>query len=270
MELNLLPVSLRSYITIFMLSGLGAGIITSYNYGSQIALIPEIMIVTQIMAVMNIKYNELSAQNRLDEIDRLFRKSMKLLFFILLPLGCLIFLLSREILEVVFIFKKKSEFQSLDNIAGFMGLFAIVLPFRALDLMISNITTAQQKIKEGVLFATILHVSIAILIFMAVNLFSLTGFYIITIFVYIVIMPAFYYFFLKKVTPFIKIGNWLKDSLLFIILMLIGIVCVFLLKKYLLYKLGLVINILCVTGSIIALTFLVNKAIRYTEYNSQF
>ncbi len=270
MEINVIPVAIQSYVTLYMLSGLGAGIITSYNYGSQIALIPEVMIVTQLLAIINIKYNELSSQNKLEEIDRLFRKSMQLLFFLLLPLGYIIFLLSHEILAVLFIFKKKSELVALKDIAGFMGVFAVILPFRALDLMLSGITTAQQKIKEGVLFATILHISIAILIYLAANFFSLKGFYFITVFTYGILMPVFYYFFIQNVTPFIKITKWVKESALFVLLITIGTIGIYFLKMYVLYKYGLVINVLAVVSIMVAFTLLINKKIKFAEYNTKF
>lgn len=267
MEINLVPVSFRSYVTIYMLSGLGAGIITSYNYGMQIALIPEIMVVSQVTAVLAIKYNELSAANDKTAIDKLFQKAMRLLFFGLLPTGILIFLLSPEILQTLFIFKDKSELQSLMLIAGFISCFAITLPFRVLDVMISNIMTAQQKIRQGVIFAALLHSSVILLTFLAVKFFGLLGFYYLTAFIYIIMIPAFYYFFTRRVLPFIQIGVWAKKTAAYFFPMAIIAAGLFFFKKYCLVNTSLWLTVIIITVAMVVSVFTLNRAIKYTEYS---
>lgn len=269
-ELNIVPISFRSYVTIYMLSGLGAGVITAYNYGMQIALIPEIMIISQVTAVIGIKYNELSATNSLAAIDRLFQKSMRLLFFGLLPTGILIFLLAPELLEILFIFKNKSELQSLMLIATFMSCFAITLPFRALDVMVSSVLTAQQKIGEAVAFSFLLNCSIILLTFFAVKYYGLRGFFYLTVFVYAILIPVFYFFFTRKILPFIQIGQWAKSTLGYLLPMGAVATGVYFLKQQYLAEAGLWLTILIVTGIIVAAVLVLNRIIRYTAYSFDF
>lgn len=266
MEINLIPVSFRSYVTVYMLSGLGAGIITSYNYGMQIALIPEIMVVSQVSAVLAIKYNELSAASDTVGIDKLFQKSMRLLFFGLLPVGILIFLLSPEFLRVLFIFKNKEEISSLMLIAGFMSCFAVALPFRALDVMISNIMTAQQKIKQGVVFAVLLHCSVILLTILAVHFFGLLGFYYLTVIIYVFMIPLFYYFFTRRVLSFIKIGMWVKRTATYFLPMAMVATGLFFFKKYFLLHTNIWITIATITALMVVAVFSVNKVVKYADY----
>jgi putative peptidoglycan lipid II flippase len=269
-EINLIPVSFRSYITIYMLSGLGAGIITSYNYGMQIALIPEIMVVSQVSAVLAIKYNELSATDDKGSIDKLFQKAMKLLFFALFPVGILIFLLSPEILRVLFIFKNKEEMKSIMLIAGFMSCFALTLPFRALDVMVANIMMAQQKIKQGVAFSVVLNISIIVLTIIAVKFFRLTGFYYLTVFVYIILIPVFYYFFARKVLPFIQIKMWARNTMAYFFLLGAAAGGLFLLKRHFLVNTNMWITILIISSLLAGAVLLINAVVKYTKYSLEF
>lgn len=265
-EINLIPVSFRSYVTVYMLSGLGAGIITSYNYGMQIALIPEIMIVSQVSAVLAIKYNELSATDDKEGMNKLFQKAMNLLFFGLLPVGLLIFLLSPEILRVLFIFKSKAELTSIMLIAGFMSCFAVTIPFRALDVMISNIMTAQQKIRQAVIFSVTLNLSIILLTIIAVKYFGLAGFFYLTVFVYAFLIPLFYYFFTRRILSFIKIGMWVKRTATYFLPMAMVATGLFFFKKYFLLHTNIWITIATITALMVVAVFSVNKVVKYTDY----
>ncbi len=265
-EINLLPVSFRSYTMIYMLSGLGAGIITAYNYGMQIALIPEIMIVSQVNAVFGIKFNELSATDNMEEMNRLFQQSMKLLFGALLPVALIFSLLSSEIIEVIFLFKNKTGDNSFMLIAGFIACFAITLPFRAIDAMVASVMIARQKIKEGVVFSFLLNCTIIAITIIVVQEFGLRGFYWLIVFVFAILIPVFYIFFTKKILPFLKLGQWFRQSFFYMVLMLGAATGVFFLKKYYLEGTGLMNNITVVGIVIIAAAFFFNKLTGYTRF----
>lgn len=265
-EINLLPVSFRSYTMIYMLSGLGAGIITAYNYGMQIALIPEIMIVSQVNAVLGIKFNELSATDNTEEINRLFQQSMKMLFGALLPVAIIFSLLSSEIVEVIFLFKDETGDNSFILIAGFVACFAITIPFRAIDVMVASVMTARQKIKEGVVFSFLLNCTIIALTFIIVREYGLQGFYWLTIFVFGVLIPVFYIFFTRRVLPFLKLFEWFRQSFVYLVLMLLMATGVFFFKKYFLHEAGLVLKTAIVATIILGTAFFLNKATGYTRF----
>ncbi len=263
MELNIIPVSLRSFINIYMLSGLGAGIVTSYNYGMQIALIPELMVISQVSAVTSIKLNELSAKGKIAEINQLFFRVMKVLLFGLLPIAIILFLLSGEILEILLTFKNSGDKDFIPVIAAFIACFAITLPGRALDVVISNIMTAQQKIKEGVLYAIFLHLITIVLTVLAIQFYGLKGFYFIVPFVYIVFIPVFYWYFTKKVLPFVELGKWFKESALFFILMSLAGAGLFFLKDRIADEVGLLPVIFIVSFLVVGTCLVINSILKY-------
>jgi putative peptidoglycan lipid II flippase len=266
-EINLLPVTLRSYTIIYLLTGLGAGVITSYNYGMQIALIPELMVVSQISSVLGIKYNELSATFNLEAINRLFNHAMRLLFFVLFPLGCLMFLLSDEMLEVIFMFKKKDAVFSVDNMAAFVACFAVTLPFRAFDSMISLIVTAQQKIKEGVIFAFILHTSAIVITILSLNFYGVRGFLFGTVFIYGVLMPVFYFFFVRRVLPFLDINKWMRHTFVYVLAISAITVLLHYLKPVVFGNSGTLVIIVSLSIVFIVLTYCINFFLKYADYS---
>lgn len=266
MELNIIPVSFRSFVNIYLLSGLGAGVLTSYNYGMQIALIPEMMIITQVAAVTGIKLNELSAQNNLDAINALFFRIMKPLFFIMLPLAITIFLLSEEIVDVLLMFKKDETVSLNNTIAAFMACFAVTLPARALDIIISNIVIAQQKIRQAVGAAIFLHLSSISLTIIAVLIYGLYGFFVVIPLIYVIFMPVFYFYFTKKTIPFVHLAAWFRQSTIYFSGLLCAGVGLFFLKRYLLSSLEAISNIIIIFFLMACIVIGINKFIRYQSY----
>ena len=54
---NIFPY-LRNYVSVYLLSGLPSGTVSSYNFGQQLSSIPESMVVNQFGSVAGIKMNE--------------------------------------------------------------------------------------------------------------------------------------------------------------------------------------------------------------------
>jgi putative peptidoglycan lipid II flippase len=266
-EINLLPVTLRNYLIVYMLSGLGAGVITSYNYGMQIALIPELMVVSQVAAVLGIKYNELSAKANTVEIGRLFNFTMRLVFFALLPIGCLMFLLANELLEMIFLFKKKDDLVNLPMIAAFLGCFALTLPFRALDAMLTLIVTAQQKIREAVVFGFVMHTSAIVLTVLAINYYGINGFLVVTVLIYGLLLPVFYYFFVRKVLAFLDIRRWIMHTALYTLLIGGITLLLYYMKPVIYERAGMVLTTIILGVSFAGVLYCVNFFIKYTDYS---
>lgn len=218
MQLNVLPITIRSLSTVYFVSGLGAGIITSLNYGQQLALIPELLIVTQILAVVGIKFNELSSKQDKEGLNSFFQQIQSLLLFVAMPLGIFMALTGREIVNVLFSYSSKFDQDSGKSMALVIAFIALTLPARALDLCMTKLVMSQQKIKQGVAYGVLTHIVITILVITGVVTGGLKGYLIATVVGYYLILPAVYYLLLRRIAPFIEYAGWLKKSLPFILI----------------------------------------------------
>ncbi|MBK7957629.1 MAG: polysaccharide biosynthesis C-terminal domain-containing protein [Bacteroidetes bacterium] len=268
-ELNILPVSYYSFLTIYLLSGLGEGIISSFTYGQMIGLIPETLILAQIGNVMNIKFNELASKSQFVELDIAYRKTLKIVFLCFVPIATFIFLISDEIVYLLSFFMEKKEFHSNNNIAFFIGCFALIIPFRAFSNLTSNLLTSMQKIREGLFIAISYQITLAISLYLFIHYFKLSGLLFNNVFTHFLILPLFFYFFIRRILPFVQLNVWLVDSLKFLTIFFIGIACIYLLKQYLppFSQIG---NIFYYLTNIVWISFLTNQLSAYFPINQLF
>lgn len=233
MMLNILPVSLRSYFTVYLITGIGAGVITSYNYGQQLSLLPHNLIAIQLIAVAGVKLNELSSRNEEAEMNRFTTDLLRLLYFVMLPVGAVIALSSADITQFLFGYSQKIKPEALSSISLVIFFMALTLPNVALDLALTRVVMARQKIKEGVVYAVLTHFVFVILVFAGVRLLGLKGFLIAYLAGNTLFLPALYYFVLKKSAPFIKYLDWIRSSAGFILFNLLLMTLLLLLKQLL-------------------------------------
>jgi putative peptidoglycan lipid II flippase len=263
MELNILPVLLRNYITVFLLTGLGAGVMTAYNYGQQISLLPHALLATQIVTVAGIKFNELSSKNQREDLDAMLNGFLKLLYIILLPLAAIMSLTSGEAASFIFGYSKKIQPDTINNISLVIFFMALTLPNLAMDLTLSRLLMAQQKIKEGLPYALITHFVFFVLVFAGISFFGLKGF----LWAYFtgnnIFLPVLYYFLLKKTIPFIQYTKWIKSSLPFIFFNIV-LIAVFLIVKEQLPLQAPALVVITVTATLyITAVVLFNKMFNY-------
>lgn len=136
---------LFNYVSLYLLSGLGTGVISSVNYGQRLAALPTQFITTQFSAVSGIKMNEEYAGGRLENLNRLFLQGVKLLLFILTPLAVFVFFYSKEITILVF---RRGAFNhtSVNSTQFFLKYLILIVPFVGIDTFFARLFMATQKI----------------------------------------------------------------------------------------------------------------------------
>ncbi|MEO7445651.1 MAG: lipid II flippase MurJ [Ferruginibacter sp.] len=226
MELNFLPLTLKSTVVYFLISGLGAGVLSTLNYSSQIVMIPEMLILQQIAAVAGIKITELSARNDKAELNVLFLKTMNFLMFILIPVSAFIFLFSEEISEVLYLRGNMTRV-AVAQVSVVVSLLILILPVKAYaDFFVTRIITAQQKLKDVVWVTIAMHITVIFIIYFAIKYYQFYGYLVALIFSYWVVSTLVFYVLLKKIAPFIRQEKFFKHAGM---LILINIpICIFL------------------------------------------
>lgn len=175
MQLNILPVWVRNYFTLFLLTGLGTGIISSVNLSQQVAAIVDTLIISQILSVAGIKFNELYAQGNMQELNNLFIKITDYLFILITPVVLLTFFYSEEIATIIFKRGYMDE-GSVGNVALCLKYLILLLPLTMLNGITTRIFSATQLIRQGILYAIIAHSIFLLLTVVFINTMQLKGY----------------------------------------------------------------------------------------------
>ncbi len=166
---------LSSYIPLYILSGFGAGIITSLNYGQKIADIPTQFITMQFSSVIGIKLNELYAKNEIKTMNDVFVNSSKALLFILIPISCFLFLYAHDIIALL-LQRGNFDSEAVQQTVVFFKYFCLLLPFLAINTLVSRIFMAAQKIKEAFWYQIIMNGVLIGLIYVLVMFYGVIGY----------------------------------------------------------------------------------------------
>jgi putative peptidoglycan lipid II flippase len=164
-----------SFLPLYLLSGYGNGYLTSLSLGQRLAEVPNSMISLQLAAVIGIKLNELSTKNELAEINRTFLQSSRLLVFVLIPISLITFVLSEDFLKIIF-GQGNLDSKSLVNTSYFLRGLILASPFLGLNILVSRVYIARQKIKEAFYYQIILNLILGFLIFLGIHFLGPMGY----------------------------------------------------------------------------------------------
>jgi len=217
MELLFLPITLRSSLVYYLVSGLGIGVLSSMNYATQITQIPEILILSQVAAVVGIKITELSAKNKPGELNQLFQKTMNFLMFAFIPIAFIMAIFSHQLASIFFSRGNMTE-AAIAQIGFWLVFIIVLLPAKAyIDFFASRLITAGQKLPHFIVPALIMHMVIAAMIYFSITYFGVYGYLICMIVVYWLLYPAFFHAILKRNMPFIDMIRFYKSSIIILL-----------------------------------------------------
>lgn len=174
-ELGQLATTASSFFPLFLLSGLGKGVISVMNYGKNIADIPNTLFTAQFANVSGIKLNEQFARNDLAGMNDTFIKTSKLLVFILVPLGCFMFLFATPLVEL---FYKRGNFNegAVVDAARFLQLLAVAIFSIGINAIVTRIFIAVQAIKQAFLYQVILNIFLIAAIWVFTKYYGVYGY----------------------------------------------------------------------------------------------
>ena len=175
MQLNILPVWLRNYVVLFLLSGLGAGIISSVNLAQQTAGIFDMLVIAQVLSVAGIKFNELYAKADIAVLNELFIRVANFLLLLLMPVVAILFFYAPDI--AVLIFKRGNITSgSLDTVALCLQYLILLSPLMLLNSLCTRIFSATRIMRQGLLYSITAHIIFLILTVILINWLQLKGY----------------------------------------------------------------------------------------------
>jgi putative peptidoglycan lipid II flippase len=214
-QLNILPVWLRSYIILKGLTALTSqnnGVYTSVNIALTLSVIPEVFLLNQIVSVAGIKFSELFAQNSKAELKKLVINIFKILLHIILPIAIIMALCSKEIVQLFFL---RGNFNSsnVQVVAYCLFCFALILPTKISDALFSRLFTSFQEFRISIFFAVIGHFIFTALCYFLIKYYQLNGYMIALAIGGYIVMPLAVYLTMHYAFPFYKSKDYLKNIL---------------------------------------------------------
>ena len=213
MQINILPVWVRSYFTLYFLTGMGVGIITSLNLAQMLSSLPEIFILTQISSIVGIKFSELAARKDIQMTNILLTQVIKSLFLLIIPIALIMAIANKEIIQLVF--QRGNMQQTSISITRFCFFyFALLLPSKVLDVLFSRLFTSYQIYGISTLFAFIAHSIITVILYLLTTHFQLKGYFFTLLIGYYIVMPITFLMILKYKLSQIKTRLLIKETLI--------------------------------------------------------
>ena len=197
-----------SMFPLYLLSGFGSGVISVMNYGKNIADIPNTLVTSQFANVSGIKLNEEFARKDYAGMNETFLSISKLMVFILVPLGCFMFVFAEPIVEL---FYNRGSFtqEAVTESAKFMQLLSVTIFSIAVNAMVSRLFMAAQYIKQAFFYQIVLNVFLIATIWICARYYGGYG-YPYAIIIMNLVNFITMYFICRKLIPQINYAALLK------------------------------------------------------------
>jgi putative peptidoglycan lipid II flippase len=205
-----------SMFPLYLLSGFGSGVISVMNYGKNIADIPNTLVTSQFANVSGIKLNEQAAQGDHAGMNRTFLDISKLMVFILVPLGCFMFVFAEQIVELFYMHGSFTR-QAVVESARFMQLLSITIFSIGVNAVVTRIFIAMQAIRQAFFYQVVLSIFLIAAIWVCTSYYGAYGYPYGIIIMNIVNYVAMY-FICKKVAPQINYAALIKYTATVILL----------------------------------------------------
>jgi putative peptidoglycan lipid II flippase len=174
-ELGQFATTAASYFPLYLLSGFGSGIISSMNYGKNIADIPNTLVTSQLSTVSGIKLNEQIARHDVAGMNDTFLRTGKLMLFILVPVGFFLFVFAQPIAAF---FYKRPGFSETDLVdtAMFLRLLSVTVFSIAVNSLVSRLFIAVQAIKQAFIYQVAMSILLIFLIWIFTHSYGAYGY----------------------------------------------------------------------------------------------
>lgn len=213
-ELGQLATVASSMFPLYLLSGLGSGIISVMNYGKNIADIPNTLVTAQFANVSGIKLNEEVARHDYQGMNDTFLRTSKLMVFILVPMGFFMFVFAEPVVEL---FYKRGNFteEAVIESAMFLRLLSVSIFSIGINAVVTRVFIAMQAIRQAFFYQVTLNVLLIAAIWIFTKNYGAYGYPYGVILMNLVNFIGMY-FICKRLFKTIEYGKLLKYSVLII------------------------------------------------------
>lgn len=142
---GLLVVAMAVFSPTVMGSGSTSGFVTAMNYATRMSMVPEILLTTQILVIIGIRFNELLAHDETDAFASLYERAVRFMLWSCSPLTALLILVAPEVMRILFLHGAFSEEALGTTITLFQGL-VLCLPIIIYNGCLLQAYSARQQL----------------------------------------------------------------------------------------------------------------------------
>lgn len=259
------PTMAINFLLVFFLSHYDTGQLSAYNYGSALANLPDVILLSQFISVFGVRFSEIGAQKQDNLLFDTFRNFGNHLFFFMTGVAIVLSLTSLIIIQIVY--GRESLGESIFNSSALtLALLAAALPFKALDALNNRLFASIQALSSLLKYTLPVKLfNIGLLILFA-RMFGFKG-----ILIHQLLVPAIMVFtqmlLLGKFFPARKIVNYFKQvSFLLIAGLAVYASCRYLIAN-LLFDFHPALQLVLVCILVIAIGFVFERLFKLTRFN---
>ncbi|MBL7701526.1 MAG: oligosaccharide flippase family protein [Ferruginibacter sp.] len=241
-----------SMFPLYLLSGFGSGVISVMNYGKNIADIPNTLITSQFANVSGIQLNEQASRDDYAGMNETFLNISKLMVFILVPLGCFMFVFAEPVVELFYKYGSFTQ-QDVTGSAKFMKLLSVTVFSIGVNAMVSRLFMAAQFIRQAIVYQVVMNILMIVFVWLFSRQVGAYGYPYGIILANIVNFLGMF-FICKKYFSFIKYGELLKyTGTVFLINIPVALILIYTLQQsILLYFYKLLAGVIIYLGVFLA------------------
>lgn len=256
------PTLITNFILVFLLSKLVTGQLSAYNYGSTLSNLPDVIILSQFISVIGVKFSEISASQQRDVLFGALRYFGNHLFFIMSGVAVIITLTSPIIIQVFY--GKQSLGESTFNAAVLtLTLISSTLAFKSLDILHNRVFASLQALSVLMKYTVPVKIlSIGLLLLLA-NRFGFEGILIHQLSMP-VLMVAVELYLLGKYVPAAKLRTYTGQIVLLTVGGLVAYGAGRLLLNYVVDDMSATVQVFVILALVVVLGILFEKAFKVT------
>lgn len=173
-ELGQLATLASSYFPLYLLSGFNAGLLSSLNYGKNIADVPNTLITAQLSNVSGIKLNEEIAQRNAIAFNDTFVRTARVMVFVMVPLSFFLFLFAPQVAGIFYGNHVSSA--ALDDVAFFLMYLSVTGFCIAVNSLVARVFIAKQAIRQGFIYQLVMNGILIAVTWLLVNKYGAYGY----------------------------------------------------------------------------------------------
>lgn len=207
---------ISNYFPLYLLSGLGEGVISLMNYGKNIADIPNTLITSQIANVAGIRMNEDSGKEDWQNMNKKFVADSSMLAYILAPISCLLILFPEFLLKLLYN-NSSMDGSAISEAAKFLSIFAMSIIPIGINAMAARVFFSLKIIRPMLIYQLLINLILITAIWLLMSAQGKFGFPLaVAVVQYLNILSLYFVF--KKLAPFINYGKVLLNTALAIVI----------------------------------------------------
>ncbi|MCA1590569.1 MAG: hypothetical protein LC734_09320 [Acidobacteria bacterium] len=212
MQVNILPVWLRNYLALYLLSGLGIGVITAVTIAQQLAGTIDILFTNQVLSVVGIKLSECNSRSAVATAGEIFAATAKSLLILIIPGVVVVSFYAHEIVQV-FLSIRPLDPDVAANIELCLKYLILLAPFTMINSLCTRLFAAFQKLRRTVWPSLITHILFLVLTVLLTTIFGLPGFLYSQIGGFVLLLALFFVI-VKREFPLIEFADVVRFAIM--------------------------------------------------------